>query len=146
MKLYIGGKWSDKEYIRSIMDRFVADGSEITHDWTAVETSSIEERKRMSPADAHNDRRKCADLDIKGVQDADVVMLFMTDPKYPYRGTFTELGAAIGLKKPTYIVCPEYDNNTYECTTNCFFHHSSIIHCRTLEELIEHYLKLGNLE
>lgn len=125
--VYVGGKWTEKEFIRSIMDKLTLMGYRITHDWTSFET--------LDNAKLH--RQTCADLDIQGVRDANIAIFLFTDPKYPYRGTFTELGAALALNKKVYVVCPDFDGASFECTTNCFFHHSSIQYVRTVEELME---------
>jgi hypothetical protein len=57
----------------------------------------------------------------------------MDDPDYSYRGTFTEIGASLALKKPLVVVCPD-DEKKHSCTTNCFFHHPNIMQVQTLEE------------
>ena len=56
----------------------------------------------------------------------------MFDKDYAYRGTFTELGCAIGRNKTIIIVCPGKDD--YYCQTNCFYHHPLINHVESVEE------------
>lgn len=116
-KIYVAGKYSDVASINHVQTLLVQMGHTITHDWTEY----TDLPKQM-----------CADLDIKGVQECDILFVLMLDAKYSYRGTWTEIGCAIGLGKRIIIVCP--DDGDYECYTNCFFHHSSIQHVKTIEQ------------
>ena len=124
MKIYIAGKWHNKEQIRGYMDELESIGHEITHDWTSYES------------DPNNSFQDMADHDIEGVMKADALIAIMDDDKYPYRGTFTELGVAFATKKTInknykiFIVCPSYpykneDKKPYY-STNCFFKASAI--------------------
>lgn len=116
MKFYVGGKWSEKEFIRSLMDRLEQLGHTSTHDWTKYE------------ANPENKLADCAFKDIQGVQQADVVLAYFSDPKYAYRGTFTELGAGLALGKRVVVITANVgpaDPNPYYMT-NCFFHHPII--------------------
>lgn len=124
MKVYVAGKWSDKYSIREIMDRVEKMGGEITYDWT----------KNISTK-CHEKLGESAKLDINGVVKADYVIFIMTDPNYPYRGTFTELGAALATGKTIFLYCP--DESSY-CVTNCFFHHPGIIRVESIQEIYEH--------
>jgi nucleoside 2-deoxyribosyltransferase len=124
MYIYLAGKWSDKEDITHKMSQLTNMGHKITHDWTLNESVTREP----------SDLGKFAQLDIDGVLMADCFIGVMTDIKYAYRGTFTEIGCAIGTEKKIFIYCP--DKESY-CKTNCFFYHPSIVHFNTWEELIE---------
>lgn len=123
MRIYLAGKWVDKAEIRKVMDDLEAKGHTITHDWTSYETSD-----ERTPEYLGN----CAHNDIEGVRNAELVIVLMTDPKYPYRGSFTEIGAACALGKPVRIVCP-FDEGY--CRTNCFFWHQNITHYKSLDEV-----------
>ena len=89
-------------------------GHTITHDWTTNETPS------RTPEILGN----FAKLDIDGVVNADCLIAIMDDPEYMYRGTFTEIGAAIAIGKKIYVYCP---NDNAKCLTNCFIYHPAII-------------------
>lgn len=132
MKVYVAGKWNEAAVINAVQAQLVTLGHTITHDWTAVE--GIGQRDSMTEEERNEYRAHCAALDIAGVQNADAVLALMLDKTYPYRGTFTEIGCALGLGKHIVMVCPD---NTYSCTTNCFFHHPSIKRVSTIEEALE---------
>ena len=131
MKVYVAGKWIEAPVINAVQARLVSMGHTITHDWTAVE--GIGQRDIMTDEERNVYRAHCAQLDIAGVQNADAVLALMLDSTYPYRGTFTEIGCALGLGKWVIIVCPD---NSYSCTTNCFFHHPTIIRVNTIEKAL----------
>jgi len=89
MKFYVATKWENHIEAQMWMDFLSELGHEITHDWT-----------EHAYGDGHS-RGEHAELDIKGVQDADAVVLLW----YPNMlGAFIEVGAALGLGKPVYIV------------------------------------------
>lgn len=119
MKIYIGGKFADKQKIRSYMDQVEKLGHTITHDWTSFEYKPTEDDMFMVVKDENNDgvenMEESAKYDIEGVQDCDIFVGIFEDKIYPYRGTFTELGCALGLKKKIIVMCPEPDAS---CTTN----------------------------
>ena len=123
-KIYLAGKWSDKEMMRFRMTELEKMGYEITHDWTEYE------------ADETNTKSSMADNDIDGVYRADIYIGIFEDMKYPYRGTFTELGSALTCKKfrsdfKVYVVCPSFfEEDKAYATTNCFFHASAIEHVK----------------
>jgi nucleoside 2-deoxyribosyltransferase len=121
MKVYVAGKWDDRSTINTVQAELVKMGHHITHDWTSVECISKSQADR-------------AVLDINGVQKADAVLVLMLDETYPYRGTFTEIGCALGLNKYIVVVCP---NDSYFCTTNCFYHHPMINHVATIDQALE---------
>ena len=122
MRIYLAGKWGDRTSIRKIMNRLTEQKHEITHVWPDNEDVK----------DTPDELGECARLDIEGVRNAEVVIVLMTDPKYAYRGSFTEVGAALALGKPLYIVCPFKDGY---CKTNCFFWHPGIIHVNSLKDV-----------
>ncbi len=124
MKIYLAGKFQDKPFIRSKMDELINLGHTITHDWTSFETGE----------QASEHLKQSAGHDITGVSACDILIILMTDPKYAYRGSFTELGCALGLQKQIIIVCP--DDEAY-CRTNCFFHYETINHVKTWEECLD---------
>jgi nucleoside 2-deoxyribosyltransferase len=117
MKIYVAGKWDDKIFVKNVQKCLTERGHEITHDWTTQ--AGVEDWI-------------CAEKDIDGVVQADIVVALMMDPNYAYRGTFTEIGCALGLKKRIIILCPD---KVSAARTNCFFHHKSIAHVSTMSEL-----------
>lgn len=129
MKTYIAGRWHDKEKISQIMDQYENKGFTITHRWNEYE------------ADPKNKLEDMAVKDIDAVRESDVVLVIMDDSDYIYRGTFTEIGAAIALRKDLIVYCP--DEKAF-CRTNCFFHHPHIQHCETMAQVDELMMKLKN--
>ena len=115
MKFYIGGKWYDKKAIQSVMQQVRQAGHTITHDWTTYEAKYTDKAQKMTV---------CSAKDIEGVRNCDIFVALMTDPEYPYRGTFTELGAAIALGKMVYVIGPK----TTAAASNCFWWHPRIVH------------------
>ena len=112
MKVYVAGKWTDKDRIHGYMEQLKSMGMQITHDWTVFESNS------------NNSKADMAEHDINGVINADWVVFIMDDPSYPYRGSFTELGAALALHKKVFILGPM----TGDYSGNVFFHHPEILH------------------
>lgn len=133
VKVWVSGAWIHKKEVGKKLQQLRELGYEITHDWTIIEKSN-----HPNETDLGN----YAKFDIDGVIRSDVAIAIMDDPKYAYRGTFSEIGCALGVGKPLHIVCPFYDrdNPTYS-QTNVFFWHPDIIHHKNFESVIEH-LKL----
>jgi len=130
MRIYVAGKYDEKQQARAVMEQLCALGHEITYDWT----------QHPESADASN-LRDAADRDLRGVLGADAVLMLFTDPLYAYRGTFTELGAALAFGVPVYAVCP--DANSY-CRTNCFFHANGVTHCASVQAALQHLIAPTN--
>lgn len=125
--VYVAGMFGERDKVHALQRELVDRGHSITHDWTTQEsiTSDPEEKRRF------------ADNDIRGVSDSDWVVVLMDHPTYPYRGTFTEIGCALGLKKPVYIISPK--EPACACRTNVFFFATGILHFESVEEFL-HYL------
>lgn len=121
MKLFVSGKYGDKKLIKTKMDELIKLGYEITHDWTTFENGKY-------------DLSSAAVFDINGVKSCDVHVIVITDDKYVYRGTFTELGCALGLEKPILIFCPF---EKAQCMTVPFYHHPSIKHFKIWTDLLK---------
>lgn len=117
-KIYLAGKFHD-ERMPARMQALRERGFQITHDWTIDKDAPLKE---------------AAILDINGVRDCDVVLAVMDDESYSYRGTFAEIGCAIGLNKRILVVNA---NPGTECTNLCFYHHPQIEHCGSFEEACE---------
>ena len=130
LKVYVAGKWGDRERILKRIREVEAMGYEITYVW---------------PLDEHASFENAARNEINAVKRCDIFIAIMDDPDYSYRGTFTELGCALGLGKTVFVVSPPLptygmgESETYQCASNCFYKHPSIIHfdhwSRALERL-----------
>ena len=145
MKIYVAGKWGNSDEMRAInaiQALLVAHGHTITHDWTRVEGDKVTADTMVSDA-RREFRARCATLDVDGVVAADALVVLMTDCTYPYRGTFTEIGVALGLKKRILLIAPRelrigegVKPPALFAATNCFFEHPSIEHVDTVEDVI----------
>lgn len=74
-----------------------------------------------------------------GVQNADVVIALMDDPKYPYRGTLFELGVALGLNKRVFVVTPylKFDPENVFFHEVCFYYLKGITHVEAVAEALD---------
>ena len=125
LRVYVAGAWPRREEIKKVMINVEELGCKITHDWTSYE---------LTYTDRHDRSRKCALADIEGVVTADIVIALLTDDDYAYRGTSSEIGAALaarrftGSRKPlVWIVASKDPSATPEaelprCLTSCFMH------------------------
>lgn len=124
LKVYVAGKFNDSKLPQYINEIRNMDNVILTYDWT--------QNLGINQSDA-------AKNDINGVLNADVLIAVMEDPNYEYRGTFTELGCALGLDKTVIIVSgvegvQDSSNITTKCSTNCFYWHPSILHVSNFEK------------
>jgi len=124
MKLYVSGQWFKKPQIQQIIEKLHKMGHSITRDWTLIEMGNT-----SNPAVG-----KYARLNANAIKNADILLVIMTDTEYPYRGTFTELGVALGCGTQIFIVCPFTEGY---CRTNCYFNHPDIRHFETVDEALE---------
>ena len=85
--IYVATKWENREYARRIMNALEERGHVITYDWTQQEQESTEQ----------------AASDVWGVQLADV-LLILANTDAAYKGTYVELGVALGLFKRVLLV------------------------------------------
>lgn len=134
--IYVAGSWVERDRMRGIMDRFRSYGYDITSDWPEYEQK-------------HSEPYECSlisQLDFQNIKRADVLVAFMTDPEYPYRGTNTEIGYAIGSGKKVILVCDgiieknEADDRyvfSHSCMSNVFFWDKSIQHVTCFDDAIK---------
>ena len=136
-KIYVAGSFHDKETIANYSTKLSTYGYTIVSGWINRENNL---NKPMI-------YRKCADADFDEIDLADCVVAFLDDPKYPYRGTFTEIGYAIGKNKKVIICCKgqcydDKENNKVKFTDyymdNVFFWTSNIIHLNSVEDVGEY--------
>lgn len=124
--IYVAGKWFDKDRIGKKIEILEKMGYNITHNWTKVEVGTTRCSDNYPEITPEIDR-DYADRDIKGVTDASLLVVDMCDEKYPYRGTWTEIGVALGQRavgqeKEIWIISPN------KRSTNIFFYSSGILH------------------
>lgn len=125
--VYVAGAWTHREEIDAIIEVWKQQGIRITHEWTKTE-----EQSSMTTA---------AINDIQGVRDAKFVVAIMDDRKYAYRGTFSEMGAALALGKPVLIYNPFHANNDEKSiygASNVFYWHPLCMHFTHIESVFEY--------
>jgi nucleoside 2-deoxyribosyltransferase len=121
MKIYLAGKYADRVKLGVKRDELRCLGHSITHDWMTYESSGPNTPEKLG---------EFAKFDIDGVMQSDVVVQVLDDPEYAYRGTFTELGAAIASNKYIVMVLPAGE---MKCKENVFCYHPAIHHVETWE-------------
>lgn len=130
MKVFVSGQLKEKDRIRDVYAQLVDAEIEITHDWT--NTDNI--------GDYATNAREAgvrADLDVRGVLDADAYVL-MTDNRHCGKGMYVELGAALALAsiKGTLEVCIVGPKNH----ESIFYYHPLARHFADFDSCLE-YLK-----
>ena len=123
-KIYLSGRWSDREKIRDQMQKLIANGFDIVYDWTD---------KEIEPIPEHETLQKNAIRDLNGIKNCDLFIAWFDDPYYPYRGTCTELGAAIGLKKKILIIDSGTEGAMYR--SNWFLHYTDLVKVKNWTEV-----------
>ncbi len=117
--IYVAGGWPFRHRIKPIMDELKSKGYQINSGW-------IDRENRINTPE---DYGRCAYLDTEEVRASDILLAIMDDDSYAYRGTWLEIGCAIGLDKKVVLLCPgtttntsdgEYDHSYY-CIRNVFF-------------------------
>jgi nucleoside 2-deoxyribosyltransferase len=97
MKLYIAGGSSERlTIVRPYVDRAIAAGLTITHDWTRCEG--------YDRASTYQERRAWAEDDLGGVRRADVVWIIVQAERS--EGAGVELGAALILGRRVVVSGP----------------------------------------
>lgn len=131
MKLFIAGCYYDRQIVNVKIKEAQDLGFTITHNWT-----DQEDMNRSNDA-----LGEYARLDLNGVKSADILIALMDAPdlEYPYRGTWTEIGAAIALGKEVWIVSNL--KNTYT-RSNVYFYYPGVKHFETWMEAKMELIKL----
>lgn len=106
MKIYVAGKWQERDCISHLIVLLEKQGHTITEDWTWHSEKDTDWAKLYSVDD------------IIGVQNCDIfVGCFVND--YQYEGALAELGAALALEKHCYIIGHAADS--------CIFMHHPLV-------------------
>jgi nucleoside 2-deoxyribosyltransferase len=94
LKVYVAGKWEEKDRIREVQQQLRDAGHTITYDWTSYEGGLTQEQ---------------AIFDTDGVYDADaLVAVYEKDLKYS--GAMVELGMALAVGVPVHVLGNACDN------------------------------------
>jgi nucleoside 2-deoxyribosyltransferase len=103
LSVYVATKWENKDEASVVMGQLRAAGYEISYDWTLAQV----------------ERWQQAMLDLKGVAEADIY-LGLFQKEFPYTGALVEMGYALALGKPVYIL------EGSKCAQSLFFHHPNV--------------------
>jgi nucleoside 2-deoxyribosyltransferase len=115
MRIYIAGKWDERNLVAGYAKQLVANGFEITWPWY--------EREPPGTTAA-----VAAEFDVRGVRRADTC-LFIFERELAYKGALVELGMAIALDKRILVVGKGGDS--------CIFaHHPVVEHTSSFEEAL----------
>jgi nucleoside 2-deoxyribosyltransferase len=108
MKVYIATKFSLGKLHASRLAEFLeGKGHEVTCKWWDIQQAPPAERTEDESKDTGRQ-------EMCGVVGADVVVVYLTDPDYAYKGTLFELGAAFGSGRRVIVVAPcEASNKTF---------------------------------
>jgi len=95
MKLYVAGKYQERDKIRLVFQELQRMGHTITLDWTNHD---------IYPNEAIVEKLgQFANDDVVGVKEADAVILCLINHQ-EYKGLWVEMGVALGAGKPVFIV------------------------------------------
>lgn len=94
MKIYVSGKWEDRANVKLLYAVLRHAGHTITCDWTTHDYPQRNAKKVL---------QGYATDDIRGVTVADLVICLFRR-RLPYRSAFIEMGAALALSKPVYVL------------------------------------------
>jgi nucleoside 2-deoxyribosyltransferase len=125
VKVFVATGFPQKEDARRVMSALIARGVGVTYDWTRPRTGL--------------DRLNMAMADAAGVKAADALIAIMTLPDYDYKGTWTEIGMAIGHGHPILLVSPFADNDpAAKCAKNVYFAHPNMLRvAKSVDEFLE---------
>ena len=118
-KFYLIGKFSTKDKIRELIKEVENIGFHVTHNWTLEENFTCPKSEQV-------------ENDINGVIAADFVIAIIDNKKYHYRGSFSEIGCALGLDKQVYLVTNNLEEGSAQ---HCFLFHKNIIRFQTWKGL-----------
>lgn len=134
LRVYVAGAYIHKTLVQKYIDYLSRDPSRftITFDWTRADTKSASDESKTEEY-----CRFFADQEIQAVQTADVFIAILNDPEYPYQGTFTELGVALGAGCRVILVCPfDFDPKRVWCHKNVFYSTSLAARVDTWEKAV----------
>lgn len=120
-QFYLAGMWSDRDRLRHLVQQIEERyGWVCSHRWMDYTDRS---------------QAQMSELDVNGVQAADVLLVIMDNPEYEYRGTFCEIGVALGsIGTRVCIYNPFERTSSMSC---CFYHHPQIFHWKHLDAMLE---------
>lgn len=123
-KFYFIGKFEHAEEIAQKIKCITSQGYELTHNWTMADKMDDSLAKQVED-------------DLDGVCNADFVVALIDHPSHEYRGSFAEIGCAIGLKKRIYLITNNQELPT-SAAQHCFLFHRCLNKFNTWEEFLKY--------
>jgi len=116
MKIYVAGKWEDRDIIKYIQRSLIKDEHKITCDWTNHSS--------------HSHSMEYAIADLEGVRNCNLLIAYMMHD-YIYKGAWAEIGAALILNKPVIIIGNRADSGI-------FVHHPLVHKVNNIQEMLDY--------
>lgn len=135
LTIYVAGGWVGKEYLLKPMKCLEEHGFIVNSTW--IQRESGNNHPNILSIDSQKD--------MEEITNADIVLAFMESPNYAYRGTYFEIGYALGQNKKVIIICPgkfklmskNKCNYDFYCMGLPFFWNENIIRAKTFEESLK---------
>ena len=109
MHIYVAGKFTEQDQVRDVADALEGKGHTISKKWWELEQSDASVRSAA-------ESRRVGLAEKEGSATCNAMVVFLSDPVYPYKGTLCELGIALGSRhhntsNKIIIVTPEGASN-----------------------------------
>lgn len=110
LRFYTASSFQNIQDVKYVNQRLVEKGYELSYDWTQNGRASSLAELTVIGED-----------EMKGVRDADFLIVLLPGGK----GSYIEMGMALGLRKKVYLFSPE--NRVYELDSTSTFYHVSLV-------------------
>lgn len=123
---YVAGKLADAQKInQDIIQPVLEQKFKISYNWTEHVNDDNKEQLAIN--------------EINAIKNCSAVIIYITDPEYEYRGTNTELGAALGTGTKVYVIDP-FEESSF--SKNNFLNHPLVSRFKTLDEVLNQFKKV----
>jgi hypothetical protein len=126
--IYVSASWNDAQIVSEMYKKLDGMGYLITRRW-ADNTTTI---------DTENDLATEASLVKKAILEADLIILYVSNDNYPYRGLTYEIGLASGMNKPMIMI-----NNLPD---DCYTMENMAIHLKDIHRVANFDIAMNILE
>jgi nucleoside 2-deoxyribosyltransferase len=120
-RVFVATGFAQKQDGAALMDSLRKRGAVITCDWTVPTQLSREE---------------IADRDEAALKTSQVLVVLMSLKDYDYKGTFFEMGFALGAGIPIILITPFTRSTDAVCVKNVYFHLKSFIRHRSVDAFL----------
>jgi hypothetical protein len=115
--IYVSASWNDALIVSDMYKKLDNMGHNITRRWA----------DNITTIDTENDLATEAALVKKAILEADLIILYVSNDNYPYRGLTYEIGLASGMNKQMIMI-----NNLPD---NCYTMENMAIHLRDIRRV-----------